>query len=119
MVSFYGRGTSGGGSVDPSKLLNVYRNTTEGWDSQPSLIAQKNAFYIYTDYADGATGIKIGDGSSYLIDMPFIEGGTQYLEEHIADTEKHLEEGEREKWNSAVIMSVNEADNHNLVVENV
>ena len=57
--------------------------TTEEWHQDSSLIGQLNTFYIYTDRntkVDEETGriinvpgIKVGDGSSYLIDLPFVD----------------------------------------------
>lgn len=65
----------------------IRKATTEVWNSQPDLISEKDALYVYTDYykkVDEETGeitysngLKIGDGTSYLIDMPFITGITQ------------------------------------------
>ena len=63
---------------------NVLRGTVSYWNSQPSLISEQDAIYIYTDYrtvdnGDGTytyyQGMKIGDGSAYLIDIPFIGEG--------------------------------------------
>ena len=62
----------------------VLRDTKEHWDAQPSLISEKDVIYIYTNYktidnGDGTytiyPGMKIGDGSAYLIDIPFIGEG--------------------------------------------
>jgi len=56
-------------------IKEVLYNTTEYWDSHPEIIAAKGIIYIYSDYKiiDNKTipGIKVGDGSSYLIDIPF------------------------------------------------
>jgi len=56
-------------------MREVLYNTTEYWDSHPEIIAAKGIIYIYSDYKiiDDKTipGIKVGDGSSYLIDIPF------------------------------------------------
>lgn len=54
-------------------------DTTANWNAQVQLTAERGVIYIYSDHAvdeDGKTvaGIKIGDGTSYLIDMPFING---------------------------------------------
>lgn len=64
----------------------IYYDTTEMWNSQNKLVAKKGCIYIYNDYQtitnkDGSTTIvpsmKIGDGTSYLIDLPFIDNITQ------------------------------------------
>ena len=60
----------------PEDLAQIYYNTKEGWNNQANLIGQKNALYVYTNAReeDGKNipDFKIGDGSSYLIDSPFI-----------------------------------------------
>ena len=62
----------------------VFRGSTEYWRNRRYLIAARDVIYIYTDYktienGDGTTtevqGMKIGDGTSFLIDMPFIGDG--------------------------------------------
>ena len=59
----------------------VYYGSTSDWNSQINLIAERGAIYIYSDYTyieDQSgdqipiAGLKIGDGTSYLIDMPFV-----------------------------------------------
>lgn len=62
---------------------HIYYSNTAGWDGQPSLIAERGAIYVYSDHRtaviDGNTvtipGMKIGDGSTYLIDLPFTDAG--------------------------------------------
>jgi hypothetical protein len=64
--------SSGGSSGEKE----VYSKTTAEWDAQPTLIPKKDTLYVYTDYMtiDGVTipGMKIGDGSTYLINLPYI-----------------------------------------------
>lgn len=64
----------------------IYYDTTEMWNSQNKLVAQKGCIYIYKDYQtilneDGTTtmipSMKVGDGTSYLIDLPFVDSITQ------------------------------------------
>ena len=90
----------------------IYYGTTAQWNAQVSLIAEDKTIYIYTDYkvihTDGGDvnvpAIKIGDGSSYLIDMPFINGDNSSLEqalaEHTADSDIHVTPAEKAFWNS-------------------
>lgn len=54
-------------------------DTTANWDAQSQLIAERGVVYVYSDHAVDenshlVAGIKIGDGTSYLIDMPFVNG---------------------------------------------
>ena len=57
----------------------VFYNTTEYWDTQSTLVAIEGAIYIYSDYKQDELGryipgIKVGDGTTQLIDLPFIIG---------------------------------------------
>lgn len=93
-------------------LGNVYYDTTAVWDAQLTLVTEKAAIYIYSDYQiyeDDAgnkypiAGLKIGDGSSYLIDMPFVTSNTSgILINHLADDVHHITPEEREFWNNKV-----------------
>lgn len=82
----------------------IFVNTTEYWNSQPSLIAVKNAIYVYTDYekdseGNDVPGLKVGDGLGYLIDAPFT---TDPYYEHIRNQFLHITPEERERWNNKV-----------------
>lgn len=81
--------------------LPLYSDTTAGWDSQPTLVSEAGAMYLYTDHAvvggQNVTGVKFGDGTSYLIDLPFIDAE---FREHEQDTDIHITAEEREFWNN-------------------
>ena len=110
--------------IDTTKENSVISKTTAEWNSQPQLISQLNTIYIYTDaftYNDGekdivVAGIKIGDGNAYLIDKAFI---TDYLAwalmEHMNDNERHVNTGERNKWNNKITCS-DEITNETLIL---
>lgn len=76
-------------------------DTTEAWNSQPSLIAKEGHLYFYSDYktvgGENIAGVKVGDGTSYLVDLPFLDSQFQ---EHIGDTIVHVTQEEREFWNN-------------------
>ena len=101
-------------------LGKVYYDTTANWNAQPSLIAEEAVVYIYSDYTtieDGAgnqtavAGIKIGDGTSYLIDQPFITDAATYLIiSHISNTGIHVTQAEKEFWNNKVSAYINHTD---------
>jgi len=80
-------------------------NTTYGWDTEHhGMVAEADTLYVYTDHSvdsQGNTiaGIKVGDGMSYLIDMPFTD---KLLTEHISDQTVHITQAEREFWNNKV-----------------
>lgn len=54
----------------------IYTGSTANWNATPDLVTKSGSIYVYNDYAtvDGTKvpAIKIGDGTSYLIDMPFV-----------------------------------------------
>ena len=80
------------------------------------MIAKKGYLYVYSDYKQvdnqDVAGIKAGDGTSYLIDMPFLD---KPLDEHIADTVKHITSEERTFWNNKVRCFVDPENEENLV----
>lgn len=79
----------------------IHQDTTEAWNSQPALIAKAGHLYFYTDYQQvggvNVAGMKLGDGTSYLIDLPFEDAQFQ---DHIRNTVVHITQEEREFWNS-------------------
>lgn len=80
----------------------LYSGTVEYWNSHPTLVGEKDAVYVYTDYSTDShgnevPGIKIGDGLSYLIDSPFLDVNCR---DHMDNTEIHITQIEREFWNS-------------------
>lgn len=95
----------------------VISNTTAGWNSNPGLIAKKDIIYVYSDYqkdseGNNIPGLKVGDGSAYLIDSPFID--TSMLE-HINDKTVHVNEGQREFWNNKVRCYCSEIKDQTIV----
>lgn len=77
---------------------------TDTWNSQPQLISQRGYIYIYADYKQDSqerniAAFKIGDGSSYLIDLPVIQ---ETFYNHIENQLIHITQAEREFWNNKV-----------------
>ena len=97
----------------------VYSDTTENWNHQRSLIGNKNCIYVYVDYRDvdgePSPGIKIGDGTSYLIDLPFVVGDTTQLYTHILDNDVHVISGEKAFWNNKVTCYISPVNPEELV----
>lgn len=104
------------GEVYQSGDCKVLYNTTEYWNSRPQMIAKKGYLYVYSDYKqvdnEDVAGIKAGDGTSYLIDMPFID---KPLDVHIADTIKHITSEERDFWNNKVRCFIDPDNEQNIV----
>ena len=70
----------------------VLYGTTEDWNSQPELVAKKGYLYVYSDYKQdeqeqNIAGFKIGDGTSYLIDLPFTDS---VIYEQISEVEQQM-----------------------------
>lgn len=89
-------------------IPSIYYGTTEEWNSHIEIVSEFSAIYIYTDYKVESDisfpAIKIGDGTTYLIDLPFVTADTtgveHMLESHIADSLIHVSPEDRAFWNS-------------------
>ncbi len=104
------------GSTSLPKIIEqsaIHYDTTEGWNSSRDLVAERGHLYIYSDYEtveneDGSVtkipGLKVGDGTSYLIDMPFVVTGIsgRELDEHINNMAMHVSTEDRDSWNEKV-----------------
>jgi hypothetical protein len=62
-------------------------------------------------------GLKIGDGTSYLIDLPFVtDKMASILLNHIGDNSAHLTDAEREFWNNKITCYLDHNDLENLIL---
>ena len=108
------------GDVVYYDMDNVHADTTANWNAQPQFVGKKGHLYIYTDYdtIDGVPipAMKIGDGSAYLIDAPFLTANATRFNAHVADTDVHIQPGEREFWNNKVTAFISQGDEETLVV---
>ena len=107
------------------KNLIYQSNTTEEWNKKPSFISEKNILYVYMDYKivekDGEEifipGLKLGDGKSYLIDLPFLNNIDsdidQRLQDHINNNIIHISAEERAFWNNKLNYQL---QNENLIL---
>lgn len=94
--------------------MTYYSRTKSDWDSDRDFMSQKNVLYIYSDYKsierDGEQilipGLKIGDGTTYLIDLPFVNDTSkgseleQLILDHINNKVIHISAEERNFWNN-------------------
>lgn len=99
------------------KEKQIYYGSTEYWNSQPKLKTERGCLYIYRDWIKTEddryiAGIKVGDGTSYLIDMPFTD---QLWNEHIQDMVRHITQEEREFWNNKVRCYIPENDTSKII----
>ena len=105
------------GDVSIVQNKEIFYNTTAYWNAHPTLITKKGAIYIYGDWKKddedrNIAGMKIGDGTSYLIDMPFKE---ELFVNHVDDVIIHITEQEREFWNNKVRCFIDPEENTHLV----
>ena len=101
--------------VSPTGILY---NATEFWDSQKSMVSAKGCIYVYNDYysdsGEKIPAIKIGDGTTYLIDLPFIDDGLlMAMKAHMENTKIHVSDSERTRWDNASTFSI---DGENLKI---
>lgn len=91
--------------------INVWAKTKSEWNSKINYIPTVGAIIIYLDYKtiekDNETiinvaGLKIGDGSSYLVDLPFLGELDQSFYDHINNTTVHITAEERQFWNNKI-----------------
>ena len=90
------------------------RDTTANWNAKSGFVPLRGEIIVYSDRGtrsdgNGGTvpvpGIKIGDGSAYLIDLPFLGGEDEsnalaVLAAHEADTGIHVTPAEKAFWNN-------------------
>jgi len=86
-------------------IPKILKDTEANWNSQAQLVSDANTIYVYTDHdhnpdtGDPIPALKVGDGASYLIDMPFITDNTSMLMNHIDDLTIHTNTTEKTFWN--------------------
>ena len=103
-------------SLEDLGIMRWRFGTTEYWNSDPSLLSDFGTVYVYTDcFTVDDTPVpnfKIGDGTSYLIDQPFVSAK---MDEHIEDQVRHITDAERQKWNNKVSVALSPSDPENLM----
>lgn len=91
--------------------------STATWNSKPELISSNGYIYIYSDYRKDSNeqniaSFKVGDGTSYLIDMPFTD---ELLYAHLSNSDIHVTSQDREFWNNKVRCYIDPVDDNNLI----
>lgn len=112
--------------ISKDKLI-YYSKTKEQWNINPQLLSKKDVLYIYTNYKkirkQGEQdqiiipGLKVGDGKSYLIDLPFINTSNSDFEnillQHINNKTIHVTQEEKIFWSNKLNLFLQE---ENLVL---
>lgn len=91
--------------------IKLKRDTTRGWDNARGFIPLAGEVIIYSDYTniekeiDGETttvlvpGLKIGDGLTYVQDLPFIDDELRNtVLSHINNDNIHVTINEKLSW---------------------
>lgn len=91
-------------------LKHIYYGTKSHWQSQMDLITEAGAVYIYSDYyvQSGPNNeeinypaIKIGDGTTYLVDLPILYGNlADLIAAHIQNAIVHVTQDDKRFWNN-------------------
>ena len=95
----------------------VFYGTNEYWNSQPHLISTRGCIYVYSDHdiddeGKDIPGIKVGDGTSYLIDMPFAD---EKYAKHILDMTIHITQEDRDRWDNKVRCYIDLQDSQHII----
>ena len=108
--------------------IRMKSDTTENWDSQRTFVPLEGEIIIYTDYhkktdEDGKTidvpAIKIGDGKTYGIDLPFVNDDIRdKIIEHISNTSIHVTALEKMFWNNKINVTDDQEVVDNVLVFN-
>ena len=89
----------------------VKSGTKEYWATQRDFVPALNMIVVYTnageiendDQTINIPRIKIGDGNTYCIDLPFVdEHILNKLENHINDSNIHVTPQEKNFWNNKI-----------------
>ena len=89
--------------------LNFESMLESEWANQTQMVSQPNTVYIYRDHrttTDGQgntvniAGFKLGDGSAYVVDLPFLSVDEETFNQHVNDSTIHITSAERTFWNN-------------------
>ena len=106
----------GSGGYGPNTAKIEVRTTAE-WNTMLQYIPSANRIIVYSDKSviDGTPvpGIKIADGLSYVVDLPFVSDDisnefVRLLDEHVTDKIVHITAEERSFWNNKINYALNE-----------
>lgn len=87
--------------------ISIKADTTTNWNERTTFVPNKSDIIIYLDKrtVNGTIipGIKVGDGLTYGIDLPFVgDEIAADLLSHINNTTVHITAAERTKWNNKI-----------------
>lgn len=111
---------------------NIMIGTTAEWATHYNYVAPRGTILIYSDHGTVETnvngtvvertvpGIKITDGSTPIIDLPFVGDDEiaaihKELDDHVNDNVRHITAAERTKWNNKINCN-DTVQNNNLII---
>lgn len=86
--------------------IKLKSDTTAHWLANPRFIPLAGEVLVYTDYETDANGdyipaMKIGDGQTYGVDLPFVSDDIRNdILNHTRDENVHITAQERLFWNN-------------------
>lgn len=89
--------------------INVISKSADFWNNNRQYIPTAGQIVIYLNYKlinegeeneIGVAGLKIGDGKTYVVDLPFLGDIDQSIYNHINDATIHVSEKDRAFWNN-------------------
>lgn len=98
-------------------VARIEIRTTAEWSNYLQYIPTAGRIIVYSDKSviNGVPipGIKIADGLSYVVDLPFVGDDAtseilRSLSEHVNDKTIHITEQERQFWNNKVNYDIDE-----------
>ena len=102
-------------SATMNTRIQLKRDTTENWNKARGFVPLAGELILYTDYGSytkevngqnkviAIPGIKIGDGSAYVQDLPFVDEELRdILMDHINNMDLHVTLGEKAFWNNKI-----------------
>lgn len=106
----------------------IYYDTTANWNQCQDLIPEVGAIYIYNDYKTiydrfgnptHVNGVKIGDGTTYLRDIAFMQDSeAQLFQEYLSRKQLLVTPEDRIFWNNKVSarLSIDDPEALNLTI---
>lgn len=107
--------------------IKLKSDTTANWNSQRTFVPLEGEVIIYTDYdskvENGHTikipAIKIGDGATYGIDLPFVNDDLRdQILNHINNPSIHTTLAEKLFWNNKINVTDNQEVVDNVLIFN-
>ena len=103
--------------------LTSYYDSTANWNANRTLVSELGAIYVYYDHGsiDGhdVPGIKVGDGTSYLIDLPFMDAQfARSLTNHINNLGIHVTAADKTFWNNKSAAFMDPEQSETLILAN-